>query len=96
MLASVKLRVTRATCSTVTPLSINFNKRSDATSNPPETAIQPDAFKSKQMSFVKFFSNLMFVHQVTVSLRFMISKAKAFIKAGGAASSTKWNPFSPV
>jgi hypothetical protein len=26
-------------------ISINFNKRSEATSNPPETAIQPDAFK---------------------------------------------------
>ena len=30
------------------------------------------------------------------SFLFKISSAKARIKAGGAASSTKWNPFSPV
>jgi hypothetical protein len=53
--ASVKLRVTLATCSTVTPLSINFNKRSEATSRPPETAIQPEAFSNKHKSLENFF-----------------------------------------
>jgi hypothetical protein len=37
------------------PLSINFNKRSEATSRPPETAIQPEAFSNKHKSLENFF-----------------------------------------
>ena len=93
---SVKFRVTCATCSTVTPFFINSNNRSEATSNPPETAIQPDSFNNKHKSAVKLFSNRMLVHHETTKFRLIISKATSRIKAGGAASSTKWNPFSPV
>ena len=89
MPACVKFRFTRATCSTVMPLSISFSKRSDATSNPPETAMQPEALSNKQRSRVKLFSNRTFVHQLTDNFLLMISIARARISAGGAASSTK-------
>jgi hypothetical protein len=41
MPASVKARVTRATWSTETPFFIRLSSRSDATSSPPEMAMQP-------------------------------------------------------
>ena len=87
--ASVKFRVTFATCSTVTPLSINSNSRSEATSSPPETAIHPEALSNKHKSMVKLFSNRMLAHQVTDNFLRRISSDRALIKAGGAASSTK-------
>jgi hypothetical protein len=39
--ASENARVTRATCSTETPFFISFSSRSEATSSPPVTAMQP-------------------------------------------------------
>ena len=62
---------------------------SDATSNPPLTAIHPEAFNKRHRSLVKLFSKRTLAHQLTTSFRLMISIAKAFINAGGAASSTK-------
>ena len=41
MPASAKPRVTRATCSTETPFFISASNRSEATSSPPVTAMQP-------------------------------------------------------
>ena len=75
---------------------MSFNNLSDATSRPPETATQPESFNKKHKSLVKLFSNRIFVHQVTTSFLLKISRATSRIKAGGAASSTKWKPFSPV
>ena len=89
MPASVKCLFTLATWATVIPLSINCSKRSDATSSPPDTAIQPEAFNNRHRSIVKFFSKRTLVHQLTTSFLFIISNASARIKAGGAASSTK-------
>ena len=54
------------------------------------------AFNKRHKSLVKLFSNLMLVHQVTTNFLLKISRATSRIKAGGAASSTKWKPFSPV
>ena len=48
-----------------------------------------DAFNKIHRSFVKLFSKRTLAHQLTTSFRLMISIAKAFINAGGAASSTK-------
>ena len=70
-------------------LLISLSKRSEATSSPPLTAMQPDAFNSRHRSRVKLFSKRTLDHQLTTSLRRMISSASAFISAGGAASSTK-------
>ena len=64
MPASVKARVTRATCSTVTPFFISASRRSDATSSPPLTATQPDRASSSASSGVKAFSKRMLPHQV--------------------------------
>ena len=89
MPASVKCLFTFATCDTVIPFCINCNNLSDATSNPPETPMQPDAFSNKQRSLVKLFSNRIFVHQLTTNFRLIISNASERINAGGAASSTK-------
>ena len=86
---SVKLRVTRATCSTVTPLSIRASRRSDATSSPPDIAIHPLAFSRMHRSLVKLFSKRMLAHHVTSKFLFRISRASSRIRAGGAASSTK-------
>ena len=41
--ASVKACATRATCATVIPFSIKASSRSEATSRPPVTAMQPDS-----------------------------------------------------
>lgn len=46
-------------------------------------------FSNKHKSLEKLFSNRIFVHQVTANFLRRISNAKARIKAGGAASSTK-------
>ena len=54
--------VTCATCSTVTPFLISSKSRSEATSNPPETAIHPDSFSNKHKSAVKLFSKRMLIH----------------------------------
>ena len=43
MPASVNARVTRATCSTVTPFFMSSSNRSEATSRPPLTATQPES-----------------------------------------------------
>ena len=85
----VKFFITIATCETLTPLLMSSSKRSEATSKPPETPIQPEAFNNKQRSLVKLFSKRIFVHQVITIFHLIISIAKALIKAGGAASSTK-------
>ncbi len=69
MPASVKCLLTLATCATVIPFCINVSNRSEATSNPPDTAMQPEAFKSKQRSRVKLFSKRTLVHQLTVNFR---------------------------
>ncbi len=62
--ASVKARVTRATCSTVTPFCISASSRLEATSRPPVTAMQPARAIRSQSVGVKVFSKRMFPHQV--------------------------------
>jgi hypothetical protein len=62
--ASVNARVTRATCSTVTPFFISASRRSEATSSPPLTATQPDAASSWHSSGVNAFSKRMLPHHV--------------------------------
>ncbi len=62
--ASVNARVTRATCSTVTPFFISSSRRSDATSSPPLIATQPERASSSTSSGVKVFSKRMLPHQV--------------------------------
>ena len=52
-------------------------------------AMQPDAFNKMQRSLVKLFSKRILAHQLTISFRRMISIARARMRAGGAASSTK-------
>ena len=68
MPASVNARVTRATCSTVTPFFMRSSSRSDATSSPPLTATQPDSASSAQSSGVNVFSKRMLPHQVIAEL----------------------------
>ncbi len=68
MPASVNARVTRATCSTVTPFFMRSSSRSDATSRPPLTATQPDSASSAQSSGVNVFSKRMLPHHVIASL----------------------------
>ena len=61
-----------------------------------EAAMSPLADKRRQRSGVKVRSKRMFPHQDTAIPRARISRAKDFIIRGGAASSTMWNPDSPV
>ena len=89
MPASENARVTRATCSTVTPFFIRLSRRSEATSSPPEIAMQPLSASSWQSSRLKDFSKRILPHHEIASLRFLISAASAFNAFGGAASSTK-------
>ena len=67
MPASVNARVTRATCSTVTPFFMSSSSRSDATSSPPLTATQPGLASSAQSSGVNVFSKRMLPHQVMLN-----------------------------
>ena len=94
--ASVKARVTRATCSTVTPFCISASNRLEATSSPPVTAMQPARAISAQSAGVNVFSKRMFPHQVIETPRSSSRSETARSMAGGAASSTKWKPVSPV
>ncbi|MNL24039.1 hypothetical protein D3C87_1454580 [compost metagenome] len=96
MPASENARVTRATWSTDTPFFIRFSKRSDATSKPPDTAMQPLSASSSHSSGLKVFSKRMLPHHEMPALRSMSSVASALSDLGGAASSTKWNPVCPV
>ena len=96
MPASVNARVTRATCSTVTPFFMSSSSRSDATSSPPLTATQPESASSAQSSGVNVFSKRMLPHHVIASFSAMSRFASARSPAGGAASSTRWKPVSPV
>ena len=89
MPASVNARVTRATCSTVTPFFMSSSNRSDATSSPPLTATQPASASSWQSSGVKVFSKRMLPHQVMLSFSAIRRFASARMPAGGAASSTR-------
>ena len=89
MPASVKARVTRATCSTVTPFLMSCSSRSEATSSPPDTATQPERASSSVSAGVNDFSKRMLPHQVMTTLRSMSRVASARRPAGGAASSTK-------
>ena len=81
--------MTRATCSTDTPFFISFNRRSEATSSPPDTAMQPLSASSWQTSGVKDFSKRMLPHHEIATPRRSSSSASAFSALGGAASSTK-------
>jgi hypothetical protein len=85
----VKARVTRATCSTVTPFCMSASSRLEATSSPPVTAMHPARAIRSQSAGVKVFSNRMFPHQVTRTPRSMSRCDSARSIAGGAASSTK-------
>ena len=87
--ASVKARVTRATCSTVTPFCISASSRLDATSRPPVMAMQPARAISAQSAGLNVFSNRMFPHQVMATPRSRSRSESARNMAGGAASSTK-------
>ena len=82
MPASVNARLTRATCSTVTPFFISVSSRSEATSRPPLTATQPDRASSSASSGVKVFSKRMLPHQVMVTPRAIRRSARAR-SAGG-------------
>ena len=96
MPASVKLRVTCATWATLTPFCIRASRRSSATSSPPVTATQPARAMSWQTSGVKKVSKRMLPHQVAVTPRSSRRSESFFSRAGGAASSTRWNPVWPV
>ena len=89
MPARVKPSATRATCAMVTPFSISASNRSDATSRPPLTAMQPAAASSRHRSGEKVFSNRMLPHHVMGTRRLSSSTAKSRRASGGAASSTK-------
>ena len=96
MPASLKARVTRATCSTDTPFFISLSSRSEATSSPPEIATQPLAARASHSSGVKVFSKRTLPHHEMSSLRRCSSSARPHKALGGAASSTKWKPVCPV
>ena len=89
MPASVNARVTRATWSTDTPFFIRVSSRSEATSSPPEIAMQPLSAISSARSGVKVFSNRTLPHQLMPVPRAISSVARALSALGGAASSTK-------
>ncbi|MNR34544.1 hypothetical protein D3C85_1523240 [compost metagenome] len=89
MPASEKALVTRATWSTDTPFFISSSKRSDATSSPPETAMQPLSASRLHSSGLKVFSKRMLPHQLMSLPRSSSSWARALSALGGAASSTK-------
>ncbi len=97
MPASVNARVTRATCSTVTPL---FMSAEQAIGGDLEPAAHRDAARARRAarhsSGVNVFSNRMLPHQVMTTPRAISRSASARRPAGGAASSTKWNPVCPV
>ena len=96
MPASAKALVTRATCSTDTPFFISLSRRSEATSSPPEMAMQPLSASCWHKAGVNDFSKRMLPHQLIATRRRCSSAASAFSDFGGAASSTKWNPVCPV
>ena len=89
MPAWVKPSVTRATCAMVTPFSMRASRRSEATSSPPEMAMQPEAASRRQRSGEKVFSKRMLPHQVMATRRLSSSTARSRRARGGAASSTK-------
>ena len=95
--ASVNARATRATCSTVTPFFISASRRSDATSSPPLTATQPERASSSTSSGVKCLLEADVAPPGDRDAAARCSRsASARSIAGGAASSTKWKPVSPV
>ena len=69
MPASVKARVTRATCSTDTPFFISLSRRSEATSSPPEIAMQPLSASCWHNSGLNDFSKRMLPHHEIDELR---------------------------
>ena len=71
---------------------MSASSRSEATSRPPVTAMQPLSASSVQSAGVKVFSKRMLPHQEISTLRRSSSCASAFKAEGGAASSTKWKP----
>ncbi len=75
---------------------ISCSRRSEATSSPPEMAIQPLSASNWHKSGVNDFSNRTLPHHEIATLRRSSSCANAFSTLGGAASSTKWKPVWPV
>ena len=87
---------TRAAWATVIPFFMASSRRSEAASSPAVTATHPEAASRRQRSRVKAVSNRMFPHHVIATPRSNRHNARPLSPAGGAASSTKWNPRRPV